>query len=340
MSSLAMSPKPPKCPPLSRSPQSARCSMKDPMQHIKQAAYDRQPLPTQSVELLEGLIDTLMDERKQALLEGNLRQAIAALRVIDHTKEYLKIAQKRKFQQMQQDEVNKQNEEVRDRIRRFDEETNERISNLKKQLAKARERLIDDMKKDVQEHEMLWQSEPHRRLYNKPSNELRTLRIQVKKLMSVGRFNDAELVCARADALQAKEQRENTYQMQTDYENATKLLNQKIEDEIHTFDLNAQLQIDSLKARRETQRTVYENQIKKVEQRFEVTKDMDKIWNACQRQRIEEEVYGEGWGANKYPKTSRQLGREIAQPDEILLTIPEVQPKLALVKPIPSADYL
>ena len=340
MSSLSLQIKEPTCPPLSRGPQSARTSMKDSMSAVKKAAYNREPLPTQSPQLLEDLIESLLEDRKQALLDGNMRQAIAALRVIDHAKEYLTIAQKKRFQQLQQDEVNKQNEEVQRRIQKFDQETGELIQKLKKQLAAARERLIEEMKKDVQEHEVLWQSEPHRRLYNKPSHELRTLRIQVKKLMSVGRFNDAEIVCARADALQAKEQKENTYQMQQDYENATKLLNQKIAEEIRTFDINAQGQIDSLRARRETQRTVYENQIRKVEQRFEVTKDMDRIWNACQRQRIEEEVYGKDKGARVLPKSSRQLGREIAQPDEILLSIPEVTPKLDLVKPIPNADYL
>ncbi|OHS98284.1 hypothetical protein TRFO_35310 [Tritrichomonas foetus] len=322
-------------------PKTARPRKEDSFVRIRKLAYRFQPLPTHSVQLLENLIENLLEERKQKVLSGDFKSGMTILRVVDHVKEFLKIAEKRRFQRQQKCEVSKQNDMVLDRIATFDQETAAQERKLKRQLASARERLINDLKKEAEQHEQLWQSESHKRLYNRPSHQLRALRHQAKQMVACGRFKDAEQVLATANELQEKEAAQGAFQMQSDYENATKIFDQKVANDLNTFDTDAQLQIDSFRARRASQRTVFQNQIKIVEQKSELVKDVERCWNANQKQVMDKQMAKILDTNRKIPRTTRSLGRNMRETeDKIILKLPQLNPKRPMEKPIPQANYL
>lgn len=308
---------------------------------LHELATHYQPLPTNNVLILKELIDTLYEERKQKALNGDFEGSVSLMRAIDHTKEYLNIAEKRAFQRKQKYEVSKENNKVQSRIAKFDQETAKQEKELKKNIAKSREKLINDLRLEGQQQEEYWQSESHMRLYNRPSHKLRALRYQANQMVACGRFKDAEEVMKVADQLQQQEQRQGAYQMQKDYENATKLFDQRVKDELNTFDIDAVNQIENLRARRATMRTVFQNQEKKVEQRSELVKDVDRCWNANMRTIVKEKMSRRGQNPDQLPRTTRALGRSLREKqDKIVLALPKLNTKKVMEKPIPAPDYL
>lgn len=310
-------------------------------QDIHDLAMHFKPLPTHSVQLLEDLLSTLLEERKQKALSGDFEGSVTILRVIDHTKEYLNIAEKREFQRQQKYQVSMQDNEVKERIAKFDQETQKQEKQLKNNLAKAREKLISDLQREARQQEEYWQSESHMRLYNRPSHKLRTLRHQANQMVACGRFKDAEEVMKVANKLQQEESKQGAYQMQKDYENATKLFDQKVKDELHTFDTDAVNQIETLRARRASMRTVFQNQVRKVEQRSELVKDVDRCWNANMRTIVEQKMSRKGQHPDVMPRTTRALGRSLREKqDNVILSLPKLNPMRPMGRPIPAPDYL
>ena len=179
------------------------------------------------------------------------------------------------------------------------------------------------------------------RLYNRPSNQLRLLRHQANQMVACGRFKDAEEVLKLANKLQEKEQREGAYQMQQDYENAIKLFNERVKEELNTFDTDAVHQIQSLRARRATMRTVFQNQEKKVEQHEELTKDVDRCWNANLRAIVNEKIDRNLQHPEEMICTTRSLGKSLRdKQDNIILSLPKLHTKKVMQNPIPAPDYL
>lgn len=306
---------------------------------LKQMAMKKEPMPTNNLEALEAVIASLMEDRREATVNGNFKLGISLLGSVDHVREFVKVAEKKNFQKEQQAEVEKMEQEVQRRISDYDMRMKEEEEKLKNQIARSRARLIKDLDRQVDEHEMLWQSEAQKRRYNHPSQELRTLRFQVKKMISCGRFRDAEQVLARADTLQKREEVANMEAMQLDYEKATVLLNQRIAYEVDVFDQNAEQQLANFRTKRDKNREVYQNQIKKVEQKAELTGDVDRCWNASQRQIIENQLFKKG-GPRKFPATTRSFSKEVKQEEELVLTLPSLTPKRGIIRPIKNATYL
>lgn len=304
-------------------------------------AMQFKPLPTNNVLILNELIEQLYDERKQKAQDGDFEGSVTIMRAIDHTKEYLKIAEKKAFQRKQKYEVKKENNKVQSRIAKFDQETSNLEKALKKNIAKSREKLINDLRLEGQKQEKYWQSESHMRLYNRPSHQLRALRHQANQMIACGRFREAEEVMKTANKLQEQEQKQGAYQMQKDYENATKLFDQKVKEELHTFDTDAINQIENLRARRATMRTVFQNQEKKVEQRSELVKDADRCWNANMRTIVKEKMSRRGQYPDQMPRTTRSLGKSFREKqDKIVLSLPKLNTKKVMESPIPAPDYL
>ena len=311
------------------------------VKNLRDLAMKSKPLPTNNVSILNELIETLYDERMQEAQKGNFEKSVSIMRAIDYTKEYLRIAEKKEFQQKQMNEVSKENNKVQSRIAKFDEETKNLEKALKKNLAKSREALINELKLEAQNQNIYWESESHMRLYNRPSNQLRALRHQANQMVACGRFRDAEEVLKEANRLQSQEQRKEAYQMQKDYENATKLFDQKVKEELDTFDLDAKNQIESLRARRATMRTVFKNQERKVEQRSELVSDMEKCWNANMRIIVKEKIYKSSNRPEEMIPTTRSLGKKLTEkPENIILSLPKLHTKKVMEKPIPTPDYL
>lgn len=129
--------------------------------------------------------------------------------------------------------------------------------------------------------------------------------------------------------------------MQTDYENSIKLFNQKVIEELQTFDQDAVNQIQSLRARRATMRTVFQNQEKKVGQHEELAKDCDRCWNANLRSIVNEKIEKSLQNPEEMLCTTRSLGKTYREKqDHIVLSLPKLHSKKVNTNPIPTPDYL
>lgn len=311
------------------------------LRNLRELAKKLKPLPTNNLIVLNDLLDSLFDERKELDSKGDFQGSVTIMKVIDHVKEYIQIAEKKAFQKRQQNEVRKENNKVQSRIAKFDLETKTLEKNLKKNIAQSRERLIKDLRAEGEKLEKEWESEEHMRLYNRPSNQLRLLRHQANQMVSCARFKDAEEILKLANKLQSQEQKQSAYQMQTDYENAMALFNQRVVEELNTFDTNAVNQIQSLRARRATMRTVFQNQEKKVEQHEELAKDCDRCWNANVRTIIYDRIAYNNEHPQEMLCTTRSLGKSLkGKQENIILSLPKLHTKKVMGNQIPTPDYL
>lgn len=228
---------------------------------------------------------------------------------------------------------------MKDRISSYDQEWDEEEKKLKQGLADSRARLIDNLHAQQEDHEKLWASDAQKRKYNRASNELRVMREQIQKLLISNRFKDAEEVLSRADKLQASEQAANSRLMQTDYTNATKLLDQKIAQELESFDQQAQLQIANFKTRRERNKNQYDNQLKKCEQRAELIEDIDRLWNVGQKQ-VFDQTLAKSRSSRIPPKSTHVSASDFGKRTEpLVLSLPPLTPRKGAFRPLKNADY-
>lgn len=302
----------------------------------KKMIYHSEPIDTENVKLLEKVVKAIEVDRKNALIDSNMTRALKANRALDRAKNVLEEAQKVELQQYELHEIEKGKEEVHDLIHKFDRATQKMVKALKQSLLQERERLIEEIHKEIQDTEQIWHSEEHRREYNRPSSSLRAERYNARQLMSVGRDQEAYACMKHAKQMQREEESENAFHMQQDYENVMQLLNSKIQKQIATFDVDAQNQIDELRAQRREQRETLENRLKKYEEQEIDISDLEHCWNKAQTERIAHDVYEKGRKVEVLPKTFRRLEREIAhKPDVLVLHIPEVKDEESrFIKPI------
>ena len=158
--------------------------------NLKAKALNLEPLPSDSLQILNNLLQELIADLEQIPGENNAtKNKLQYLAAIDHVKAFHLIAQKKNFQAEQKKEISQQIADIESKINSFDKQTQNLESKLEDRLKHSRENLLNQCQKKIDDNELLWSSTEQLRKYNRPSNQLRHLRLQEKQLLISGRFN-------------------------------------------------------------------------------------------------------------------------------------------------------
>ena len=159
---------------------------------------------------------------------------------------------------------------------------------LQEQLKSEREQLAERQAAEVEEVTAEWDKPEKARRYNRSSNMLRQLRTQAILLLNSHRYEEMRQVEKRADALQAREERQMQERMETDFENVILALQEKHRAEIDVLERAQAVRTQELRAASEAEIRVARNRIAKLENEIRGSTDSEKVWNLYHRNDVRE----------------------------------------------------
>jgi hypothetical protein len=133
-------------------------------------------------------------------------------------------------------------------------------------------------------------------LYNRPSYRVTVLRRQQVLLAAQCRVEEADHVAKLIEEGVRQDEKEHARARQRDYEESMTKLKAKQAGELEFFDEQCVIEVAQLKQQREGLRKVISNKTKKVEKRQEMIKDVDRLWNATQAERLGQITAGSARG--------------------------------------------
>ena len=250
------------------------------LENLKKQALDQEPLEVDDNSVLEDLLLLLSEERRQFAAQHMFKDSQKRNEAIRYVMECQTWLQKLEMQKASMANVEQKQEEFQAQCEEFDNETRQLRHKLKKKLRMKRENLLDSQQKEVQELEEFWASEPKVRMYNRSSNTLIVLRRQLAILLTQCRFEDAEEVQAQIDARQKLEETENYALMQREFNEVFNKMKTRQNEDLAYFDQKADMELKKLNRRREKLREALVNREKKINEKGDQAKDIDKLWNA------------------------------------------------------------
>ena len=161
---------------------------------------------------------------------------------------------------------------------------------LQDQLAAEREQLTSRQAAEVEELTAEWDTPAKARRYNRSSNLLRQMRTQAILLLNSHRYEEMRVVERRADALQAREERQMQERMETDFENVMLALQEKHRAEIDVLNRAQAVRTQELRAASESELRVARNRIAKLENEIKGSTDSEKVWNLYHRNDVREKA--------------------------------------------------
>lgn len=260
------------------------------MEQLKQYAINFYHLDDPSINITDDeydeLIQILNKERKKHISERNFVEGDKMNKVINTV---VQDHEKKKKKELQRQEYNKyvtQHENFLNSLKKFDEETEEILN----QIEKKNKELIEDLQKkhddELTEHYTKWMSESKIRQYNHASQRLLNHRKTVELLLNQCRFNEAKELQATIEQIEKEEEKVAAAQMQHDYEESLKTLNERQENEEKFLKQKCEMKINQTQQRRKIERMTFMNKEKKFIKMKEQVSSPDKLWNAMQSQRI------------------------------------------------------
>lgn len=257
----------------------------DEVSSVAESLLNEEPVADDNPAVIAETVTVLEDRRDALVMSGNFMESLRLQRAVDrakdvHLKSMKKDAQTKYLNEIIQKRagVEQAYDKCMDRIRR-DEEELERRGDEYAKTVKARQA------KEIEDHDVLWQSEAVRRRYNRTSNELRRMRLQQERLMKARRYDEAEEIAKMAAVRERDECQESYRLMVRDYQ----LSRQQLEAR-HGADM------DDVDSRIEMRRREFDYTTGKATKRYSVRmdclkneeesgQDSERIWNRRGRHR-------------------------------------------------------
>jgi gamma-glutamylcyclotransferase (GGCT)/AIG2-like uncharacterized protein YtfP len=239
-----------------------------------------------SPELLEEVLVELRERRKELTSTHRFREAKKYTRAIAHVlATHVKLS-KVATQKSALEELLTESKEVQEERKSFDKETQRLIDELKALQEEKREQLLETFRIQKIRHNREWGSGRRKRLYSRISVGMSILHRQRALMAMQYRLEEAESVSRLIGERTASEQIERGKARQMAYDVSVSKLKAKQSGELSLFDEQAAVQIEQLKQQREMQRRAIEHKQKKIDARMEAVKDMERVWNAKQLERL------------------------------------------------------
>jgi hypothetical protein len=287
------------------------------------AALNADSLKGASTELLEATLIELQACRNELATAHRFKESGKYQRAITHVIACHLAKAKIEVQKAALDQHKVQTRELEQEARSYDHETKQLIVQQMTAQAEKREKLLESHKMERTEHNKEWDSVRRLRMYNRPSNRVTVLRHQQTLLTVQCRFEEADVLAKMINEVVKHDESEHARSRQIDYEESLTKLKTKQANELAFFDEHSVIEIAQLRQRRETLRKAIDNKEKKIEARGEVVKDIDRLWNAKQSERLEQLAAGESTGTAL--PSSHPNREEVAKTQGTFLSLPPLR---------------
>jgi hypothetical protein len=170
----------------------------------------------------------------------------------------------------------------------FDSETKQITAILSKQQSDRRKALLASHRAELAANTAQWESAPKLKKYTHPSPALICKRKQFDLLMKEGNYAQADL-CAKD--IRATEQREAggaVNHIKAEFREATRVITARHRDELAALDAEFQAEREMVVKRRESERVVLLNVMKKLEVKGETFASPEKAWQITKKQKLVE----------------------------------------------------
>ena len=289
------------------------------LEELKNKAINFEPLDDLTDDQYEALIRHLAEERRDNAFNNNFAYSEKLNEVIEYVTECQTDQRKYALQQSKYDDYFQQMERVQSELERFDQETSMLEKKLKSDLETQQRRIEANQERELDRHSAQWTSDAKRKQYNHASSRLLFLRKQFQQLVVQCRFKEASAIKSEIQKLELAEQQEAIKVMQHKYDESLKKIETRHADELQFFKTRADIQLKQLKQNRAKLRIALQNKESKLRKMEERIKDVEKLWNCNQMQRIEDVSAGKSRDARV---TSKLSPREFCNQNDTTINLP------------------
>lgn len=289
---------------------------------LMERAMNGEQLVGLSDETYEELLFNLSQLRKKTAIQHRYRDGYKINEAIRSVTEIQTNARKQSMQKQAMTDYKQAMTDFQTECQEFDSETKKMEKELQNELKRQREEMKKSHQYELEEHHEHWSSPAKYRQYNRASNQLTVLRRQQAFLLVQCRFKDAEQVQSLIDQRTREEEAQNHKSHQHDYEESLKFIRNKQKNEVDFFEEKAQVQLTQFRQKRAAQRQVYEKREKRLEARNEVVRDLEKLWNSAQLQRIESVSQTNTREVQTFQPSSKMSRKDIKDQDVAILSLP------------------
>ena len=250
---------------------------------LSQAFIRGEDVRHEDPEVLAHTIVALEDKRDEMMIGGDFFESIHVQKAIDQAKEAQLKSMKKQSQQNYLGEIHQKQASTRmslDKLK-MDMREKEILMNQKSQdyIAQMKQK----HERELEEHDNYWRSEVMLRRYNRTSQTLRTMRLQIQLLMRDKRFAEAEEVAKLAKARERMECQESYRLMLKDYNESKRKIESRHKEEMG-------IALDKVQRRRQEFKCFFDNMVRPYTTRIRILEneevegqDSERIWNRKHR---------------------------------------------------------
>jgi hypothetical protein len=253
---------------------------------LKARACQLKPLENLPLSTYDELLRELEADKQKLFSPPNLRELGRLALVISHVEAYRMAARKdnvfRKMENEHEQDVGLANQD----LRAFDNETRQILTKLRKQQSERRQTLLAAHQSELATNIAKWSSEPKLKRYTHPSPGLIMKRKQFELLMKEKNFVQADLCAKDIQATEEREAGEAVIHIQTEFRESKRMIESRQKDEVATQEREFQAEREMVVRRREKERGVLVNVMKKLEAKGDQFSSPEKAWQITRKQKL------------------------------------------------------
>ena len=250
----------------------------DDVSHWMRLVLKGREIPGIPAALVPELLGRLQDEQKAAIAAMSRERAVRVAAALKHVKELQTVKRKEETQQKHLSECCEKVEKAKSEHKALLERFAELEAQMGADYNKQRQALVARQAKEKEDLEKEWSSPAKARVYNHPSQRLIVLRMQEKKMFTLGQYDDVDKVRAEADRLEKSEVEVANKAFQAGYDNAVRQLREKHRLEMGIFHEDFNQKAEMVRREMRTKLEQMEKVIAHLESKRETAEDPEKVW--------------------------------------------------------------
>jgi hypothetical protein len=235
-------------------------------------------------ESWKRLILALQNHLEDAIERRDFKESARSYQAVECAKAQMKEALKKQMQKSARADVVAKRDLARQEYLRFRAVMKQKEKELEEGLREQMERLEERQKLECEVHDRTWRGgSQKKRLFNRSSQHLRTLRVQQQFLLAASRFQEAADISSIADRQVEYEMLENQYQMFCSFAESRALLDKKHDEEIRTLNAANETKRGEFRHLKKKLEMKYMNRFNTLDVQEEDVSDPQRLWNRKHR---------------------------------------------------------
>ena len=253
------------------------------IEYWKARALADEDLSHCSSDILPLLVNELQEHLNLKLSLGLYHESEVAKKALARAKHENDTRKKDNAQHSLQRDYKERLNLARQDLKQFEDKSRQIEMRLDETYEKQKQELLEQQALDYQQLDDEWKSEARRRRYNRSSQQLRNLRVQIILLQNQYRFEEMKELEKRANMIEETETELNARLMESDYSQALKNLQTRHREALRILYRTYKNKKMEFISSRNSDLAVLKNKVKKLEIMVQDTSDPQKVWNHYHR---------------------------------------------------------